>query len=74
MKPYDFKWTMFYESNSDFPYSGLHLDLTQDELIICSTFIDDDNYSILTTRQLVTKQNGQTQIGNIEGADRKSVV
>jgi hypothetical protein len=68
IKPYDFKWTKFYESNSDFPYSGLQFDLIQDELIICSTVIDGDNYSILTTRRLITKQNGQTQNGNIEGA------
>ena len=71
MKPYDFKWTKFYKSNSDFNYSGLQLDLIQDELILCSTFIDVDNYSILTTRRLVTKQNGQTQTGNIEGATDK---
>jgi len=71
MKPYDFKWTRFYESNSDFPYQGLQLDLTQGELIICSTFIDGDNYSILTTQRLVTKQNGQTSAGNIAGATDK---
>lgn len=40
MKPYDFKWTKFYESNLDFPYQGLPLNLTEDELIICSTLID----------------------------------
>lgn len=71
MKPYDFKYTMFYETNSDFPYTGLQLDLTQNELIICSTFIDADNYSILTTQRLITKQNRQIQIGNIEGATDK---
>jgi len=71
MKPYDFKWTKFYESNLDFPYSELHLDLTGNELIICSTFIDADNYSILTTQRLITKQDGQTCIGNIEGATDK---
>ena len=71
MKPYDFKWTKFYEYNLDFPYSELHLDLTANELIICSTFIDADNYSILTTQQLITKHDGQTCTGNIEGATNK---
>jgi hypothetical protein len=71
MKPYEFKWTKFYESNSDFPYSGLLLDLTENELIICSTVIDADNYSILTTQRLITKQDGQENTGNIDEATDK---
>ena len=35
MKPYDYKWTKFYELNTDFLYSGLQLELQNDELIIC---------------------------------------
>jgi len=68
IKLYDFKWTQFYESNSDFPYQGLHLDLTDDELIICSTVIDAENYSILTTQKLITKENGIENSGSITGA------
>lgn len=68
MKPYDFKWTNFYESNSDFHYSGLQLDLVENELIICSTIIDKDNFSILTTRRLFTSLDGQINIENIQGA------
>lgn len=68
IKPYDFKWTSFYESNSDFQYSGIQLDLAENELIICSTIIDKDNLSILTTRQLLTKQDGQLNSENIQGA------
>lgn len=68
LKPYDFKWTKFYDSETDFPYSGLSLDLAENELIICSTVIDEDNYSILTTRQLMTKKEGQLYIGDIQGA------
>ena len=68
MKPYDFKWTKFYESNADFPYTGLQLDLAENELIICSTIIDGDNYSVLTTRRLITKQDGQLNLGDIQGA------
>jgi hypothetical protein len=71
MKPYDFKWTKFYEANSDFTYSELQLDLTEDELIICSTIIDKDNFSILTTRRLLTKQDGQLSTGNIQNATDK---
>lgn len=67
-KPYDFKWTKFYDSNSDFPYQGLNLALTENELIICSTVIDPDNYSVLTTRKLITMEKGQERIGNLMGA------
>jgi len=71
MKPYDFKWTKFYESNSDFHYSGLQLDLVENELFICSTIIDKDNFSILTTRRLITSLDGQLSTGNIQGATDK---
>lgn len=71
MKPHDFKWTKYYESNAEFPYSGLLLDLAENELIICSTMIDADNYSILTTQRLITHEKGQTNTGSIEGAQNK---
>src|SRR5512138_3478869 len=71
MKPYDFKWTKFYESNSDFPYSGLQINLIESELFISSTIIDPNNYSILTTRRLITKPNGQLSVGDIRGATDK---
>lgn len=71
MKPYNFKWTNFYESNSDFNYSGLQLDLVENELIICSTIIDKDNFSILTTRRILTSLDGQLSKENIQGATDK---
>src|SRR4030095_11714762 len=71
MKPYDFRWTKFYESNSDFQNSALQLDLAENELIICSTIIDKDNFSILTTRRLFTSIDGQLSIENIQGATDK---
>ena len=71
MKPYDFKWTKFYESNSDFPYSGVKINLIESELFISSTIIDPDNYSILTTRRLITKQDGHLSVGDIQGATDK---
>lgn len=64
-QPYNYKWTKFYESNSDFPHSQFHLNLTQNELIICSTIIDADNYSILTTQKLITNENGIENVGNL---------
>lgn len=71
MKPYHFKWTNFFEANSDFRYTGMQLDLAENELIICSTVIDKDNYSILTTRRLFTNVDGQISTGNIQGATDK---
>ncbi len=71
MKPYDFEWTKFYESNSDFAYQGLSLNLTENELIICSTLIDGENYSILTTQKLMTVENGRERAENLSGATDK---
>lgn len=71
MKPYDFRWTKFYEANSDFDCLELQPDLAEDELFICSTIIDNNNFSILTTRQLITKQDGQLSSGNILHATDK---
>jgi len=71
MQPYDFKWTRFYESNSDFQYTGLQLDLAENELVICSTVVDKDNFSILTTRRLLTRQDGQLISGSLQGATDK---
>lgn len=72
MKPYDFKWTMFYEFDQGIPASGLPIIETGNERMICSTFIDAENYSILTTRQLITKQNGQLSSGSMDGAIDKA--
>lgn len=71
MKPYDFKWTRFYAVNTDFTYSELKFQLGDEELFICSTIIDKDNFSILTTRRLLTKQAGQLHSENIQGATDK---
>jgi hypothetical protein len=71
MKPYDFKWTKFYENNRDFPYSELQIDMTENGLFICSTFIDKDNFSILTTKKLLTREEGQFCSENIKSATDK---
>lgn len=49
----------------------LKLDLVEDELIICSTIIDKDNFSIVTTRRLFTNIDGQLNIENIQGSTDK---
>ena len=71
IKPYDFTWTKFYEANTDFPYSDLPFKLADDELFICSTVIDKDNFSIVTTRRLLTQQDGELHSENIQGATNK---
>lgn len=66
--PYDFKWTKFYEANTDFLYHGFELELDKYGLIICSTFIDKNNFSILTTRQLLTIEDGKLSTGSLQNA------
>lgn len=70
-KPYDYPYTRFYESNAEFANPALIINKAEDELIICSTIIDENNYSILTTRRLFTKQEGQLNVGEIQGATDK---
>lgn len=73
MKSYDFKWTKFFETNSEFQrtYPELKLHFTENELVICSTVIDSDNYSILTTQQLTTKEKGMESRSNLDNATDK---
>lgn len=72
IQPYEnFKWTKFYESNAEFLYKGLKLDIEAHELIICSTIINDKNYSILTTQKLITGQNGIKSFGSLLNAKNK---
>src|SRR5690606_17837398 len=51
-KPYDYKLTKFYESNLEFSDSGIKIELNKNELIICSTIVNLENYSVLTTQKL----------------------
>ena len=73
MKPYNFQWTRFYESNAEFENvnSDIELDLEPKELIICSTVIDRSNYSVLTTQKLVTKEKGLENAGSLAGSTDK---
>jgi hypothetical protein len=73
MKPYDFKWTKFFNENIDFQntYPDISLRLSEGELVICSTIIDADNYSVLTTRQLITSEKGALSYGDVQEASDK---
>ncbi|WP_336689094.1 MULTISPECIES: hypothetical protein [unclassified Chryseobacterium] len=65
MKPYDFKWSTFYENDSKNLFTNYPFELHNDELIICSIIIDADNLSVLTTKKLVTLQNGILSSGSL---------
>ena len=70
IKPYDFKWTNFYDSNLDFnsTYPELLIEFAENELIISSTVIDMNNYSILTTKRLYTIEKGILNSGDLINA------
>ncbi|GEN72623.1 hypothetical protein [Chryseobacterium lathyri] len=73
IKPYDFKWAQFYDSDSNpkLLFQNFPIDFEKEELIICSVIIDSDNYSILTTRKLVTNNKGNIEFGNLINAKNK---
>lgn len=73
IKPYDFKWTKFYAENIDFKESfpGIEIELSDNELVICSTVIDKDNFSVLTSQRLTTKENGVLFSGKMNSATDK---
>ena len=69
----NYKWTRFYEDNAVFEkiYPQINIAPTEYELVICSTVIDTDNYSILTTLRLFTKENGIEHAADLAGARNK---
>lgn len=72
IEPYDvYQWSKFYENNEVFfnLYPEISITLTDSELLICSTIIDVDNYSILTTQKLLTSENGVVDFGEIKDAE-----
>lgn len=70
MKPYDFKWTRLYEQPVDFRdlFPGIGIECSDGQLVICSTIIDHDNFSILTTQRLIIKEKGLLFSGSLNGA------
>lgn len=71
MKPYDFKWSTFYENDSKNLFKNYPFELHNDELIICSIIIDTDNFSVLTTQKIITKKNGRISLGSCINATDK---
>lgn len=69
MKPYDFKWTKFYETDSRILFRDFPFELDEKELIICSTIIDSNNFSVLTSRKLITKENAIISVGSLINAE-----
>lgn len=67
-QPYDFKWTRFYADKDAFihHYPQMIPDLSEKEWPICSTIIDAYSWSVLTTRRLLTNQQGQLTMANID--------
>jgi hypothetical protein len=68
--PNKFQWTRFYETPEAHVSADLPADhpLAPEECMICSVMIDEHNYSVLTTRKLITRENGNISIAEIEGA------
>lgn len=71
LKPYDFKWTKFYETDSKNLFRNYPFELDSEELAICSTVINSENFSILTTRKLITLENGNLFSGNLTNAKNR---
>lgn len=73
MKPYNFRWTRFYDSDSDpkLLFQNFPIEFEEEELIICSVIIDADNYSILTTRKLITNNNRKIEFGSLINSKNK---
>lgn len=73
MKPYDFKWTRFYEEPEDLliRYPGI-INIGEGERPICSTIINSNNWSILSTQRIFTQMNGKLTIGNMNNSENLS--
>lgn len=73
MKSNDFRWTQFYDSDSNpkLLFQNFPIYFAEEELIICSVIIDSDNYSILTTRKLITNNKGNIESGSLINAKNK---
>ncbi|WP_299619311.1 hypothetical protein [uncultured Tenacibaculum sp.] len=71
IKPYDYKFTKFYESNEEFPYNDIDINLRENELIICSTVVNANNYSVLTTQRLITNKNNIVATGELTNSKDK---
>ena len=53
-------------------YPNILIEVDEAELIICSTVIDEHNFSILTSRKLITNENGEFNLGHMDAATHLS--
>lgn len=68
---HEFLYTSFYPEPSHFTQeiaSKLDFTLHNEELCICSTIVDDQNWSVLTTQRIITYIDGKQQEGNMKEA------
>jgi hypothetical protein len=72
IKPYNFKLTKLYEDDSKDHFVHFPFEIDEQELVICSTIIDHDNFSFLTTRKLITNNKGNLRSGSLINAKNKS--
>ena len=56
MRPYNFYYTRYWKTKKEFiKYcEGINVEFENEEIPICSTIIDMKNWSIITTRRLIT--------------------
>ena len=67
----EFKFTNFYPTPAHFveEFSAkLDITLHNEELCMCSTVIDAQNWSVLTTQRIITCIEGEQQEGNMSAA------
>lgn len=69
-KPHHFEWTAYYENSDDFSnkYRAIEIDFEDGELVICSTMLDENNWTVLTTRRIFTKEKGELKNGTMRDA------
>lgn len=72
---HEFQWTKYYESANGFEEDALLLaiELKNNELIICSTIISIEHWSVLTTQRIITKLEGERIEGNMSIATGRSM-
>jgi hypothetical protein len=60
IKPIDFLYSKIWEKDVSINqyYAGMGIELDEGELSICSVLIDIDNWTILTTRKIITSIDG----------------
>jgi hypothetical protein len=74
MAPFDFRWTEYHEDEKKFSdkYAHMPVVLESGELPICSTIIDAENWSILTSRRLISMLKAELHAGYVDNSKNVS--